>query len=120
MEKKNPIFNTGLDYCQRISDLIRMSHNELQRRNYDMVKDTLQSLEVELTPRMINNNISLNRVEKYKLNINVLFEVSKHNQNRKVLFPQCLWEYFNELNKIAHELNLIMLDKTPDSEATDV
>lgn len=102
-DESNPVFNAGVDYLQRISELIRLTHKSMIEDDRVMAYNLLVQLETEIMPRMNKEELG----ESAKYNKRIRFIVLSHAHTKPNLLVE-LRKWFNFLNKVIHEKGLIL------------
>ena len=104
---KEPEFNAGIAYLERLDKLMKMSTNFYINGQNELFYLSLSQLQTEIMPRMTNDMI---------ITCNMLEMICKqlyYNSNKRnnILFSQKLISWQRQLYLIAHQLKLIMPDK---------
>lgn len=125
-EGGDPLMNSSWVYVTRINKIMDRFHECMVHRDYGQAFNCLRSLDSELKPRFLRKRTL---VDRFKIKLDSCEVACRQNYSLSVTsrrgvkygssieFANALWDWFTTLNMLAHELNLIMIDKMDESEA---
>lgn len=116
-EVKEPEFNSGIAYLERIDNLIRQCHNANVEGDYSKFFSTLTSLFTEIDPRMIDDDVTTSELLE-KNCFKLVSNISPDPSYNHLFLRNKLLSWFRFLNRTAHKLKLIMPDKGSGADAT--
>ena len=117
-----PVFNSSLEYLKRISKWMEEAELNYYNDNMEQYLKALEMLEVEIISRKDFPNEKLTEIKMIK---DKVAQVFNHPPKDEKLYRKYEGEcrfyinaYHKTLNRIAHQLGLIMKDLPPSSQAT--
>lgn len=104
---KDPEFNSGIAYLQRISDLMQIAHTFLINDNIESVLPALSSIFTELMPRLSDDEIQ--GMTKTEIGCQAMnMSRYRHSTDGRRQYLEELQRFFRQLNTAAHKHKLIM------------
>jgi len=106
---KLPEFNSGIAYLYRMNNLMVAYQKCSLMNQYEEMHTILAELKTELEPRMKKQH--LEKADKLE-NVCDSFRLRKNSSREsELMYSKMLRQWMRTLNRIAHELKLIMPDQ---------
>lgn len=116
-DRKEPLFNAGIEYTKQVSEKVKEANNFLLRGMNLELSRTLTCLHILVLPRMSQEQKDRS-IKAKKACSDMALLSSKHPSLLKgIEYRGALEEWFSELNSITHECGLSMPDKGTGAEA---